>query len=79
MPKGIFKRHLDISSVLLIVIQVPLLTTFGLLGPLKNLTLFITGRTKATRPQTCSSALSEVNNNPEEVTVIQLLSHISAY
>lgn len=39
MPKGIFKRHLDISSVLLIVIQVLLLTTFGPLGPLKNLHL----------------------------------------
>lgn len=77
MPKRVFKRHLDISSALLKATQVPLLTTFGPLGLLWRIfTLFVTGGTRATLPQTCSSMLSEVSNAPEEVMVTEL--HISS-
>lgn len=79
MPKGIFKRHLDISSILSTVIQVPLLTTFGPLGPLKNLhRIYYRGNKSNPSSQTCSGMLSEVSNESEEVMVIQLLSQISA-
>lgn len=80
MPKGIFKRHLDISSILLTVIQVPLLTTSGPLGPLKNLHLiYYRGNKSNPSSQTCSGTLSEVSNESEEVMVIQLLFQISTY
>jgi len=58
---------------------VPLLTTFGPLGPLKNLHLIYYRGTTAILPQTCSSVLSEVRNESEEVMVIQPLSHISVH
>lgn len=46
MPKGIFKRHLDISSVLLPVIQVALPTPLGLCSLWRLCILYITGRKK---------------------------------
>lgn len=79
MPKGIFRRYLDISSVLLLVKQVPLLTPLDLYHLQKLSTLYFTGETKATLPQTSSRLPSEVSNYFEEIIFIQLLLHISAY
>lgn len=79
MPKGIFKRHLDVSSVLLIAIQVPLLTPFGPQGPLKNLHLIYYRGNKRNSSSNLFQHAIEVSKKSVEVTVIQLLLDISAY
>lgn len=60
MPKWLFKRHLDIFFVLIIVIRVPLLATFGPPGPIRI--LLIREGNEATIPQICASVTSEVSN-----------------